>query len=87
MEGLRGDYCGYGNTLEMKVPREGDCTASGGSSCSLCVEKDCVVPVVSAAEKRWYCTARCTVVPVVSAAVLQAVVPVVSAAILHALFL
>ena len=25
-------YCGYDRTLEMKMPREGECIASGGSS-------------------------------------------------------
>ena len=46
----RGDlYCRHGDTLEMKTPREGDCTASVGSSFqSLTVREKCVTRVVSA---------------------------------------
>ena len=47
---MEGDlYCRHGDTLEMKMPREGDCIASVGSSFqSLTVRERCVTRVVSA---------------------------------------
>ena len=51
---MEGDlYCRHGDTLEMKMPREGDCTASVGSS----FQSDCARKVESVRyHKRWYCT-------------------------------
>ena len=58
-------YCGCDDTLEGKMPREGDCAASGGSLCmqSLTVGNGrggkCVVSVVSGQQKHWYLRCDC----------------------------